>query len=54
MKHYSQLKSEFFRDLLVEKPMPNLPAGGMLIFVSYFLVTVYEEKQGSVDSDGHI
>jgi hypothetical protein len=36
MKHYSQLKSEFFRDLLVERPMLNLPAGGMLIFVSYF------------------
>lgn len=29
-------------------------AGGVLIFISYFLVTVYEEKQGSVDSDGHI
>jgi hypothetical protein len=54
VKHHSQLKSEFFRDLLVEEPMPNLPAGDMLIFVSYFLVTVYEEKQGSVDSDGHI
>lgn len=36
MKHYSQLKSEFFRDLLVEKPMPNLPAGGMLIFRQLF------------------
>jgi drug/metabolite transporter (DMT)-like permease len=31
--------------LLGEKLTPNLIAGGMLIFVSCFLVTVYEEKQ---------
>jgi hypothetical protein len=31
-------------------------AGGLLVFVSYFLMTVYEEKQRMrrVDSDGHI
>ena len=40
--------------LLGEKLTPNLLAGGVLIFVSCFLVTVYEEKQGSVDCDGHI
>ena len=31
--------------LLGEKLTPNLVAGGILIFVSCFLVTVYEEKQ---------
>jgi drug/metabolite transporter (DMT)-like permease len=31
--------------LLEEKLTPNLVAGGVLIFVSCFLVTVYEEKQ---------
>jgi drug/metabolite transporter (DMT)-like permease len=31
--------------LLGEKLTPNLLAGGVLIFVSCFLVTVYEEKQ---------
>ena len=31
--------------LLDEKLTPNLVAGGVLIFVSCFLVTVYEEKQ---------
>jgi hypothetical protein len=38
-----------------EKLILNL-AGGLPIFVSYFLVTVYQEKQlmRKVDSDGHI
>jgi drug/metabolite transporter (DMT)-like permease len=31
--------------LLAESLTPNLLAGGALIFVSCFLVTVYEEKQ---------
>jgi drug/metabolite transporter (DMT)-like permease len=31
--------------LLGEKMTPNLIAGGILIFISCFLVTVYEETQ---------
>ena len=35
----------FSAALLGEKLTPNLIAGGVLIFISCFLVTVYEEKQ---------
>ncbi len=42
--------------LLAERLTPNLVAGGILIFVSCFLVTVYEERQRlrGADNNGRI